>query len=300
MDINTANIAKTGSGKRKQRTLSKAKEIWRRFKKNKGAMIGLVILSILVLTAVFSDWIVPYEKAVTQNARERLLPPSSEHVFGTDDYGRDMFARIVHAAPTSLFIGFTVSLMSLVVGSIIGVTCAYFGGVIDGLLMRFIDVMSSIPGTLLSMVVVAVLGPSMRNMIIAMTISRVRFTARMSRSAVFSISGNEYIEAARAGGASHVWVMLKHVVPNIMGTLIVNGTMAIGTSITAACALSFIGLGVQPPTPEWGYMLNAARPYLRSNPMLMIAPGLAIMFSALSINLVGDGLRDALDPKLKN
>lgn len=285
---------------RTTRSFAKAKEVWRRFKKNKGAMIGLVILSALVLTAVFSNFIVPYEKAIEQNPRDRLLTPSAEHLFGTDEFGRDMFARIVHAAPTSLFIGFTVSFTALTIGSIVGVTCAYFGGKIDGLLMRFIDVMSSIPGTLLSMVVVAVLGPSMRNMIIAMTISRVRFTARMSRSAVFTISGNEYIEAARAGGCGHTWVMLKHIVPNIMGTLIVNGTMAVGTCITAACSLSFIGLGVQPPTPEWGYMLNAARQFMRGSSYLMIAPGLAIMLSALSINLVGDGLRDALDPKLKN
>ena len=286
--------------KRSSRQLTKLKEIWRRFKKNKSAMIGLIILIVILVVAILGPILIPYEKVVKQNAADRLQSPNMEHWFGTDAFGRDYFARIVHAAPTSLFIGLSVSIIGLIAGGAIGITCAYFGGAYDEIMMRFIDILSSIPGTLLSLVVVAVLGPNMRNMIIAMAIARVRADTRISRSAALGTTSNEYVEAAIAGGSSHFRIILKHIVPNIMATLIVTTTLSVAGMILHAAGLSFLGLGVQPPTPEWGSMLNEARQFMRGSSYLMIIPGLAIMLSALSINLIGDGLRDALDPKLKN
>lgn len=285
---------------RSNRQIKKIKEIWRRYKKNKAALIGLIILLIILFFAIFGPVIVPYELVIKQHSADRLLPPSLNHFFGTDAFGRDYFARIIHAAPTSLFIGVSVSLIGLLIGGSIGVSCAYFGGKYDEIMMRFIDILSSIPGTLLSLVIVAVLGPSMTNLIIAMSISRIRAATRISRSAALGKSSNEYVEAALAGGSSHLRIILTHIVPNVMATLIISTTLGVAEMILHAAALSFLGLGVQPPTPEWGSMLNEARQFMRGSSYLMIIPGLAIMLSALSINLIGDGLRDALDPKLKN
>lgn len=282
------------------RQFAKLKEIWRRYKKNKAALIGLIILIIILLFALFGSVIIPYESVIKQDSANRLLSPSLEHLFGTDAFGRDYFARIIYAAPTSLFIGVSVSIIGLVVGGSIGISCAYFGGKYDEIMMRFIDILSSIPGTLLSLVVVAILGPSMTNMIIAMAISRVRTDTRISRSAALGKSSNEYVEAALAGGSSHLRIILTHIIPNITAILIISTTLGVAEMILHAAALSFLGLGVQPPTPEWGSMLNEARQFMRGSSYLMIIPGLAIMLSALSINLIGDGLRDALDPKLKN
>lgn len=285
---------------RKKRTGSKFKETWRRYCKSPAAMIGLIIFIIMFLVAIFANQIVPYSDAVMQNAKERLMQPSLNNWFGTDAFGRNIFARIVHATPTSLFIGISVAVISLVIGGAMGISSAYYGGKYDDLMMRFIDVLSSIPGTLLSMVVVAVLGANMRNMIIAMVIARIRISARVSRSAVFGTTSQEYIEAAKCGGSSDIRIMIKHIVPNIMGILLVDTTMSVSASILQAASLSFLGLGVQPPTPEWGSMLNDARTYMRTAPHMMFFPGFAILLASLSISLVGDGLRDALDPRLKS
>lgn len=280
--------------------LNKLRDFWLRFKKNKAAVIGILILSIFLIISVFGNIIVPYENVSKQNAKMRLQKPSIEHFFGTDNFGRDVFSRVIHATPISLFIGISVAVLCLLIGGALGISSAYYGGRYDEILMRVIDIVSSIPGILLAMVIVAAIGPSMQNLIIAMLMSRLRSTTRLSRSAVFAISGQEYIEAAKAGGSSDIRIMLKHVVPNIMGILTVDTTMNIAHVILAASSMSFIGLGVQPPTPEWGAMLNEARAYMRGSSHLMIFPGLAIALSTLSINLVGDGLRDALDPRLKN
>lgn len=273
---------------------------WRQFKKNKAAVIGILIISVYLIASVFGNIISPYERVVKQNAKIRLQKPSIEHFFGTDNFGRDIFARVIHATPISLFVGLSVSLICLLVGGTMGISSAYFGGRYDEILMRIVDIISSMPGILLALVIVSVLGPNMLNLIIAMTMSRLRFTIRLARSATFSVSGQEFIEAAKAGGSNDIRIMLKHIVPNIVGVLTVDTTMNIAHVILAASSMSFIGLGVQPPTPEWGAMLNEARPFMRGSAHLMIFPGLAIALSTLAINLIGDGLRDALDPRLKN
>ena len=286
--------------KSNRRRGEKLKEIWRRFKKNKVALLGLVIFTIVVLSAIFANLIVPYEKVTEQNAVNRLQTPSAEHWFGTDDFGRDLFARVLHAAPTSLYIGIVVSLIALVVGGTLGIAAGYYGGKFDNIVMRFLDMISALPGNLLALVIVAALGANMRNMIISLVVGRIASTARLSRSVSIGISEQEYVEAARAGGSGDLRIIFKHMVPNASGTLIISTTMGIASVILGAASLSFIGLGVQPPTPEWGALLNGARQFFRPAPHLMIFPGMAILLTSLSINMIGDGLRDSLDPKLKS
>ena len=287
--------------RRKQsRTWARLKETVRRFRKNKLAMLGLIIFLIILFSGIFAEQIIPYKEAITTHASNRLQRPSAEHWLGTDGRGRDMFARIIHAAPTSLMIGFTVPLLALFVGGFLGISCGYFGGTYDNIIMRIVDMISALPGTLLAIVMVAVLGPNMINLIIALGVGRIAGTARLTRSVALNIAGQEYIEAAKCGGASDLRTIFTHALPNASGTIIVQTTMNISSVILTASSLSFIGLGVQPPRPEWGAMLNDAREYFRAAPYLMIFPGIAILLTVVSINMIGDGLRDALDPKLKN
>lgn len=289
MTDNTKNI-------KKQNQIT---EIWRRLKKNKPAVIGFVIFSALCLVAIFGDLIVPYSAATEQNILERLQPPSAEHIFGTDAYGRDQFARVIHSAKISMSIGVLTAISAMIVGSIIGACSAYYGKAVDSLLMRFIDILASIPPLLLALVIVATLGANLRNLIIAIGVSNIPSFARLSRSIMLTIIEQEYIEAAKAYGSSDFRLMLKHVLPNAVGPIIVQTTMSIADMILAASSLSYLGLGIQPPTPEWGAMLNAGREYLQSSPYLLVFPGLAIVLASLSVSLFGDGLRDTLDPRLK-
>jgi peptide/nickel transport system permease protein len=284
----------------KMKKNSKLKETWRRFKKNKLAIIGLIFISILILTAIFADVIVPLEKGIRQNAAIRLQPPSAEHIFGTDEYGRDVFARIIHGSRLSLTIGFATTLFSLIAGSLLGSIAGYYGGKVDNIIMRICDVFACIPPILLTLAIVAALGTSTINLFIAISIATIPSFIRIVRSLVLGVYGQEYIEAARSYGASDVRIILKYILPNIIGPIIVSTTMAIGGMILAAAALSFIGMGVQPPTPEWGSMLSNARGYIRNSSYLLVFPGVSIMLAALALNLIGDGLRDVLDPRLKS
>ena len=279
---------------------SKSKEVWRRFKKNKAAMIGLVVIMLLILSTVFADAIVPYSSAVKQNSKIRLLPPSSEHWFGTDGYGRDLFARVIHGGRVSLSIGFATSVISLLIGGLLGAVAGYTGGKVDNIIMRALDMLTSIPGILLSLSIVAVLGASMLNLMIAISIARIPASARVVRASVLNLADQEFIEAARSGGTSDGRIIWKHIIPNAIGPIIVQTTMGVANMILMAATLSFIGMGIQAPRPEWGSMLSEAREFLRTSPYFMVYPGVAIVLSALSLNLVGDGLRDALDPRLKS
>jgi peptide/nickel transport system permease protein len=275
------------------------KEIWRRLKKNKPAVIGFIVFSLLCLVAIFGELIVPYSAATDQNMLERLQPPSAEHIFGTDAYGRDQYARVIHSAKISLSIGVLTALGAMAVGTIIGACSAFYSKGVDNILMRFIDILASIPPLLLALVIVATLGASLRNLIIAIGVSNIPSFARLSRSTMLTIMEQLYIEAARAYGTSDIMVMFKHVLPNAFGPIIVQTTMSIADMILAAASLSYLGLGIQPPTPEWGGMLNAGREYLQTSPYLLVYPGLAIVLASLSVSLFGDGLRDTLDPRLK-
>lgn len=275
------------------------KEIWRRLSKSKTALFGLIVLASFVLLTIFAEQIIPYEAAIKQNVNVRLQGPSMEYWFGTDGYGRDVFARVLHGGRTSLTIGFVSTIGSLVVGLFLGCVAGYWGGVIDNIIMRFMDTLSAIPATLMALAIVSALGASMINLIIAIAIARVPTFVRMIRAAILGIVEQEYIEAAISGGASNLNVIVNHIIINISGTIIVQTTMTTAQMIIRAASLGFLGLGIQAPTPEWGTLLSEAREYMRTAPYLMVFPGLAIVFSTLSLNLLGDGLRDALDPKLK-
>jgi peptide/nickel transport system permease protein len=286
--------------KKKSRARDQFFEFWRRYRKNKSAVIGLIILLLLVGIAVFADVIVPYSKCIEQVGTDRLQAPSMAHIFGTDEYGRDLFARVVHGSRYSLFIGVATSLMALVIGAILGASAGYFGGMVDNIICRIVDVFMCVPPILLSLAVVAALGTSMRNLIIAITISCIPGNVRLIRSVVLTVAEQDYVDVARSYGASNARIIFRYVLPNAMGPIIVNTTMAISDMILSAAGLSFIGMGIQPPSPEWGALLSAAETYIFTSPYLLFFPGIFIVLSSLSFNLVGDGLTDALDPKLKN
>ena len=282
------------------RTREQFAEFWRRFRKNKSAVAGLLILVLLVGMALFADLIVPYARCVEQVGADRLQGPSAAHFFGTDEFGRDLFARVVHGSRYSLLIGGATSLMALAAGAVLGASAGYFGGMVDNVICRIVDVFMCVPPILLSLAVVAALGTSVRNLIVAITISCIPGNVRLIRSVVLTVAEQDYVEVARSYGASNARIIFRYVLPNAMGPIIVNTTMAISDMILSAAGLSFIGMGIQPPSPEWGALLSAAQTYIFTSPYLLVFPGLFIILSSLSFNLVGDGLTDALDPKLKD
>ena len=280
---------------------SQAYEIWRRFRKNKAAMLGLIIFSIMVLLAIFADVICDYDtQVIAQDMVIRLQPPSAEHWFGTDLYGRDIFARVVHGARISIIIGLVATAGSVLISGILGSVAGYYGGRVDNIIMRVLDMFLAIPGELLAMAIVASLGSSMTNLLIAVTIARIPPFTRVVRSSILTVIDQDYIESAVASGSKDSYIILKHVLPNAMGPSIIQATMGVGRMILTAAGMSFIGMGVQPPVPEWGSMLAEGRDFMRYSPYITLFPGLAIILTSLSLNLLGDGLRDALDPKLKN
>ncbi len=286
--------------RQKKKKSSQLKEIWRRYRKNKAAVLGLIILVFILSVAIFADVIVPYSKCIEQVGADRLQGPSLAHFFGTDEYGRDLFARVIHGSRFSLFIGVATSLMALVFGAILGASAGYFGGVVDNVICRIIDVFACVPPILLSLAVVAALGTNLRNLIIAITVSCIPGNVRLIRSLVLTVAEQDYVEAARSYGTSTPRIIFRYVLPNAMGPIIVNTTMSISDMILSAAGLSFIGMGIQPPSPEWGALLSNAQTYLFTAPYMLIFPGVFIILSSLAFNLVGDGLTDALDPKLKD
>ena len=270
----------------------------KRFTKNKRAMVGLWMVVVFVIVALFAPWIAPYDP-IEQNMEKMLEPPSVEHPFGTDEFGRDILSRILYGAQISLMIGIVGVFIAVVLGVTLGTISGYFGGFLDSLIMRIMDIFMAFPSFLLALAIVSVLGPGMTNVMIAIGIFAVPNFARISRSAVIAVKNKEFIEAAEAMGATHLRIIFKHVIPNSIAPIIVLSTMRIATAILTAAGLSFLGMGAQPPTPEWGAMLSTGREYLRASPHVSTIPGLAIMFMVLSFNMLGDGLRDALDPKMK-
>lgn len=277
------------------------REILRRMKKNKPAMAGFVIIFLFIVLAILAEQIADFDTmVVAQNTSARLQPPSGEHWFGTDGYGRDIFARIIHGARTSLTIAFVTTAISSLAGGVLGSISGYYGGKIDNSVMRIIDVVMCLPPMLFSLSIVAALGAGVRNMIIAVSITMTPYFTRVVRASILTVVGTDYIEAARSCGSGDTRIILRHIIPNAIGPVIVQATMSVSFMIMLAASLSFIGLGVQPPTPEWGAMLSEGREYMRYSPYIVAFPGLAIVLSALSLNLLGDGLRDALDPRLKN
>ena len=281
------------------RKQSRIAETWRRLRKNKIAMVSLVVLIIIMLIAIFAPYLAPYsyEEAELSNA---LAAPSKEHWLGTDRLGRDVLSRLIYGAQQSLQMGVISVGISAVIGIFIGAVAGYFGGWVDNLLMRLLDIYQSIPMMLLCITFAAILGPSLRNAIIALGISRVPAFARLMRASILTVRNSEYIEAAKCCNAGDFRIIFTHIIPNAIAPVIVDLTMSIGGAILAGAGLSFVGLGTQPPLAEWGAMISDARNFLRANGALALYPGLCIMLTVLGFNLLGDGLRDALDPKLKN
>ena len=279
---------------------SQAKEVWRRFRKSKGAVAGLIMLSIIFLLLLFADFIAPYAMATKQQLAIKLQGPSLSHLLGTDAFGRDLFARIIHGGRTSLTIAVLATVSSCVLGSALGAIAGYFGGRVDSLIMRTLDIFMSIPDILFTMAVVFALGAGFINLLLALTLAYFTNYVRLVRSQVLNLAELDYVEAARAGGSSSARIIITHILPNAMGVIIVNTTLNVAKIILYESTLSFLGLGMPPPAPEWGLLLADAREYMRVAPYLMFFPALAIVLCACSVNLIGDGLRDALDPHLKS
>ena len=275
------------------------KEAWYSFKKSKSALFGTSIVLFFIVLAFVGPYIAPYG-INDQNLPNRLAPPSSEHWFGTDDLGRDIFSRILHGTRISLTVGFTAVILSAVVGSFLGIIAGYYGRWIDTIISRLFDILLAFPSILLAIAIVSILGPSLQNALIAIAIINVPNFGRLIRSRVLTVKEEEYIHAARAIGMKNSRILWRHILPNSMTPIIVQGTLAVATAIIEAAALGFLGLGAEAPTPEWGKMLADARIFLLNAPWAMIFPGMAIMLTVIGFNLMGDGLRDALDPKMKN
>ena len=279
---------------------SQFEEVWRRLKKNRMAMLGLAIVVFLVVLAVCADFLFDYnEVVIKQNTAIRLQGPSAEHWFGTDEFGRDILARLVHGGRISLVVGVIAVAIALVLGGTLGAISGFFGGTVDMVISRAMDILLAVPSLLLSITIVSALGPSIINLMIAIAVSSVPGYARIVRSSVMTVRDNEFVEAAKAIGANDAQIIASHILPNCLAPIIVQVSLKVASAILSTSGLSFLGLGVKAPTPEWGSMLSGGRAYLRNAPHLTVFPGLCIMLTILSMNLLGDGLRDALDPKLK-
>ena len=270
-----------------------------RLKRNHLAMVGLVIIVVMIILALLAPYISPYPYEAA-DFKNRYATPSAEHWFGTDELGRDIFSRLLYGSRYSLRIGLISVAISAIGGIFFGALAGYFGGAVDNIIMRLLDVLQAMPGIVLAIAISAALGPGLTNSVIALSISSIPAYARMTRASILNVRKMEYLEAATSINCSNARIIWKHVLPNALSPLIVQATMGIAGAIMGAAMLSFIGLGVQPPTPEWGAMLSAGRNYLRDYPHLCIFPGVMIMMAVLSLNMLGDGLRDALDPKLKD
>lgn len=282
-----------------EKTVGPWREAWRGFKKSKVAVVGMIIVLFFIILAVAGP-LLAKEGINDQVMTDRLQPPSGEHWLGTDDFGRDILSRVIHGARISLWVGFSSVVGSIVIGSTLGIVAGYYGRWVDTIISRFFDIMLAFPSILLAIAIVSVLGPSLQNALIAIAIINVPNFGRLIRSKVLSIKEDEYITAAKGIGMRDVRILFSHILPNSMAPVIVQGTLAIATAILEAAALGFLGLGAQAPMPEWGKMLADSKNYMQSAPWTMIFPGLAIMLTVLGFNLMGDGLRDAMDPRMKN
>lgn len=279
---------------------SQASLVWHQFKKNKGAVISMIVLGLIILVAIASTFIWDYDAdIVAMNSADRLIKPCAEHLFGTDHMGRDVFARLCYGARYSLIIGFSAVLISIVFGCTLGSIAGFYGGKVETIIMRIVELVLMMPSLMLAVIIVAVAGVSFTNLIIALGVSTIPHFARNARASVMTVCNNEYVEASMSIGQPKLKILFKHVIPNAMSPMIVQATTRLGDCIVSAASFSFLGLGVLAPTPEWGAMLSDSRSYMWENPYLVIFPGLAIFVTVLCINLIGDGLRDALDPKLK-
>lgn len=298
-DLNSTLNSQNASADLELKRTSQFKETMKRLFKNKGAIVGLVFVILLAIMMIFAEQIAPYDYTL-QDYNNVYQPPSLEHPMGTDELGRDVLSRVIVGSRLSMRMGLLSVAIAATIGTIFGSIAGYYGGAVDNVLMRFLDIYQSIPGTIFCVALAAVLGPGLNNAIIAVGITSMAGYARLIRASIMQVRSMEYVEAARSINGSDGRILIRHIMPNAISPLIVSITMSIGSCILLAASLSFIGLGAQPPLPEWGAMLSAGRSRMRDCGYLVIFPGMAIMLSVLAFNLLGDGLRDALDPRLRN
>ncbi len=294
-------IAPNGPQADQTAELSMSALMWRRYRRHRLAMVGAVIILLLILAAILAPVITPVDPAA-QNLLERLKPPSSEHWFGTDLYGRDVYTRLIYGARISLEVGFVSVSISVLVGVVVGAISGYYGGWVDSVIMRITDVFLSIPVFFLILTVIAFFEPSPLNIMGVIGLTSWPSLARLVRGEFLSLRERDFVQAARATGARDPRIIFRHILPNAMGPIIVSATLRIASAILVEAALSFFGLGIQPPTPSWGNMLNEGQPYLLRVPpawWTAVFPGAAIFLTVMAFNAVGDGLRDALDPRMK-
>lgn len=275
-------------------------DIRRRFLSNKLATLGLIILTLILVLIIGAPFFAQHDPVLDMTLRNRLKPPGTPgHILGTDDYGRDIFSRLLYGGRVSLLTGLVVALISAVVGVFVGAISGYFGGWLDSLFMRIVDIVLAFPFLVLAITIMAILGPSLRNTVIALAFVSWPGFARLTRGQVLQVKSQEYVESARAAGFSDFRILLNHVLPNCLGPIIVQTTLAIGSAILSAASLNFLGLGIDASQPEWGAMLNQGREFITSASHLTLFPGMAISLTVLAMNWIGDGLRDALDPRLR-
>jgi peptide/nickel transport system permease protein len=272
--------------------------LYRQLRQNTAALWGGYFLLFIILVAIFGPYLTQHDPTIVDYS-SKLLKPSADHWFGTDHNGRDIFTRIIHGTRITLTIGFIAALLGAVFGIVLGVLSGYYGGIWDSIIMRICDILLAFPGLLLALAIVSALGKSLFNVIIAVSIFSIPTFARIVRGSTLAVRKLEYIDAMRALGSSDSRIIFKHILPNITSPIIVQATLRIAIAILTASGLSFLGLGAQPPTPEWGAMLNDGREYIVEHPHVALFPGLSIVFVVLAFNLLGDGLRDVLDPKMK-
>lgn len=297
--IETPAMKRMIKKKKKQKYgMTPLKGAWQRLIRNKMAVVGMVIIILLLLTAIFANVIAPYSYQ-EQDYTAVAQSPSLQHLFGTDNMGRDIFSRCVYGARWSLPLGLLCVVAGLALGGTLGVIAGYCGGPVDNVIMRIMDVFQAIPSILMAIAVVAVLGNGIPQLVTAMSIAFMPNVAKTCRAAIFTVKGNEYVDASRAIGVSKVKIIVRHLIPNAIGVIVIDAVGMVGAAILVVSTLSYIGVGIVPPTPEWGAILSAGKEYIRSGVHMVLFPGLMIMLTVISFNLFGDGLRDALDPRLK-
>lgn len=284
--------------RRKRKKYSFWGDVWHSLCRNPVTCCALVVTIGLILIAIFADVIAPYPYDAADYLN-MLSPPSAEHWFGTDNLGRDLFSRCIYGARYSLSLGLLCMLLGMVSGGLLGLIASFFGGAVDNVIMRIMDVFQAIPGTLMAITVIAALGKGIPQLLFALALSSLPIFSKTVRAAIFTVRENEYIESSRALGAGNLRLMFRHMLPNALGHIIIYAVGMISGSIMLIATLSYIGLGIQPPTPEWGALLNAGKGYITSSAYLVFYPGLCIMVAVLALNILGNGLRDALDPRLK-
>lgn len=296
----SVNENKNGDTTAARKKMSRSKETWLRIKKSKSAMLGLAVMSIIIFIAIFADVLVDYQgQVVVPNIKNKMLAPSRAYPLGTDSMGRDCLARLIYGTRISVLVAFSAVSIQMLGGVTLGSIAGFWGGKVEGIIMRIVDVFLAIPNLLMAITIASALGQSLINMILAIGIAGIPAMTRIVRATALTVREQDYMEAGRALGANSRQLITFHLLPNCIAPIIIQGTLRLSSAILSTTSLSFLGIGIKPPMPEWGNMLSGGKDFIRSAPHIVVFPGLAILITLLAVNLMGDGLRDALDPRLR-